>query len=56
MQLDADGQHDPADAKRLVDLVADGTADLVVGSRFESTIERCESSAATRSVGCAGSA
>ena len=38
VQLDADGQHDPADAKRLVDLVADGTADLVVGSRFETTI------------------
>ncbi|MGZ4706890.1 MAG: glycosyltransferase family 2 protein, partial [Acidimicrobiales bacterium] len=39
VQLDADGQHDPADAKRLVDLVADGTADLVVGSRFESDYE-----------------
>jgi glycosyltransferase involved in cell wall biosynthesis len=39
VQLDADGQHDPADAKRLVDLVADGTADLVVGSRFEAGYE-----------------
>ena len=68
VQLDADGQHDPADAKRLVDLVADGTADLVVGSRFETTIGRREGTrkrggdedpparAATRSVGSAGSA
>ncbi len=39
VQLDADGQHDPADAKRLVDLVADGTADLVVGSRFDQNLE-----------------
>lgn len=36
VQLDADGQHEPAEAKHLLDRVRDDTADLVVGSRFES--------------------
>lgn len=36
LQLDADGQHEPADAKRLLDLVECDAADLVVGSRFGS--------------------
>ncbi|MBS1837455.1 MAG: glycosyltransferase family 2 protein [Actinobacteria bacterium] len=36
IQLDADGQHEPAEARRLLDQVRDGSADLVVGSRFES--------------------
>ena len=34
IQLDADGQHEPADAKRLLDRVESDDADLVVGSRF----------------------
>lgn len=36
VQLDADGQHEPAEAKRLLDRVADGGADLAIGSRFAS--------------------
>lgn len=36
VQLDADGQHEPAEAKRLLDRVADHEADLAVGSRFGS--------------------
>jgi glycosyltransferase involved in cell wall biosynthesis len=36
LQLDADGQHEPAEAQRLLDRVQSGEADLVVGSRFES--------------------
>lgn len=34
LQLDADGQHDPADGRRLVDRLNDESADIVVGSRF----------------------
>jgi glycosyltransferase involved in cell wall biosynthesis len=34
VQVDADGQHEVADAKRLVDAIVDGDADLVIGSRF----------------------
>ncbi len=34
VQIDADGQHEVADAKRLVEGVTEGGADLVVGSRF----------------------
>lgn len=33
VQLDADGQHEPLEAKRLLDRVVDG-ADLAIGSRF----------------------
>lgn len=36
LQLDADGQHEPAEAQRLLDRVQSSEADLVVGSRFES--------------------
>lgn len=36
LQLDADGQHEPTEAKLLLDRVRDGDADLAVGSRFES--------------------
>lgn len=35
LQLDADGQHEPAEAQRLLDRVQSGDADLVVGSRFQ---------------------
>lgn len=34
VQLDADGQHEPSDAARLLARVEGGEADLVVGSRF----------------------
>lgn len=33
-QMDADGQHDPADLPRLLAPVLRGEADLVIGSRF----------------------
>jgi hypothetical protein len=32
--MDADGQHDPREIPMLIQPVEDGTADLVVGSRF----------------------
>jgi glycosyltransferase involved in cell wall biosynthesis len=38
VQVDADGQHEVTEAKRLVDLVEAG-ADLAVGSRFEAGYE-----------------
>ncbi len=34
VQLDGDGQHDPADITRLLDVVQRGDADLCIGSRF----------------------
>lgn len=34
VQLDADGQHDPLEAKRLLERVRTGGADVAVGSRF----------------------
>lgn len=34
IQIDGDGQHDPADISRLVKLIEDGSADMVIGSRF----------------------
>jgi glycosyltransferase involved in cell wall biosynthesis len=34
VQLDADGQHDPADLRVLLDPVLSGSADIVVGTRF----------------------
>jgi len=39
VQIDADGQHDPSSAQRLLQPVVDGNADLVVGSRFSSGYE-----------------
>ena len=33
-QLDADGQHDPADVPRLLEPLRRGEADVVIGSRF----------------------
>jgi glycosyltransferase involved in cell wall biosynthesis len=35
--LDGDGQHDPADLQRMVAPILDGSADLVVGSRYTDT-------------------
>jgi len=32
--LDSDGQHDPADIPALVEPIADGSADIAIGSRF----------------------
>ena len=34
VMLDGDGQHDPDDISLLIDPVLDGSADLVIGSRF----------------------
>ena len=34
VQMDGDGQHDPAYARALVDKVASGEADMCIGSRF----------------------
>jgi glycosyltransferase involved in cell wall biosynthesis len=34
LQVDADGQHDPHEAARLLAHLDDGSADIVVGSRF----------------------
>ncbi len=34
VQLDGDGQHEPADTPRLLDVVARGDADVALGSRF----------------------
>ena len=34
VQVDADGQHDPADVQRLVDGLAAEQADVVIGARF----------------------
>lgn len=34
VQMDADGQHDPADVPRLMAPLREGAADVVIGSRF----------------------
>jgi glycosyltransferase involved in cell wall biosynthesis len=34
VQVDGDGQHDPAEIARLLDPILDGRADMVVGTRF----------------------
>jgi hypothetical protein len=34
VQLDADGQHDPADISRVLDRVTSGACDICIGSRF----------------------
>ncbi|OIQ93364.1 undecaprenyl-phosphate mannosyltransferase [mine drainage metagenome] len=34
IQVDADGQHDPADVQRLVDALGTEQADVIVGARF----------------------
>lgn len=34
VQLDADGQHSPADVPRLLAVLAEGEADVVIGARF----------------------
>jgi glycosyltransferase involved in cell wall biosynthesis len=34
VQVDGDGQHDPSEIGRLLEPILDGTADMVVGSRF----------------------
>ena len=39
MQVDADGQHAPEDARRLLDPVQRGDADVVIGSRFAAGYE-----------------
>jgi len=37
VQVDADGQHDPADVVRVVDALAAEAADVVIGARFAGT-------------------
>ncbi|GAB2465193.1 glycosyltransferase family 2 protein [Xylanimonas ulmi] len=37
IQLDADGQHDPADVPRLLAAMREHSADLVIGARFAGT-------------------
>lgn len=34
IQIDGDGQHNPKDLSRLIDLIAKNEADMVIGSRF----------------------
>jgi glycosyltransferase involved in cell wall biosynthesis len=34
IQIDADGQHDPADLEKIIDVLKNGDADCCVGSRF----------------------
>ena len=34
LQIDADGQHDPAEVRHLVDVMAETQADVVIGARF----------------------
>lgn len=34
VQLDADGQHDPGSIRGLLDVLKDGSCDVVIGSRF----------------------
>lgn len=34
VQIDGDGQHDPADLKQLLSVLVDSGADMVIGSRF----------------------
>jgi glycosyltransferase involved in cell wall biosynthesis len=34
LQVDGDGQHDPSYAERLLEVVADGSADVAIGSRW----------------------
>jgi glycosyltransferase involved in cell wall biosynthesis len=48
VQVDGDGQHDPAQLPRILGPVLDGSADLVVGSRFAGPSAAFRSSAARR--------
>ena len=34
IQVDADGQHDPKYINKMVDIINDGQADMIIGSRF----------------------
>ncbi|MBW2195420.1 MAG: glycosyltransferase family 2 protein [Deltaproteobacteria bacterium] len=43
VQLDGDGQHDPADIPRLLDVVVSGDAELALGSRFMKDTPRADS-------------
>jgi hypothetical protein len=40
IQMDGDGQHDPAYIKRLLQIVKSGEADVAIGSRFSSEEEK----------------
>src|SRR5947209_9856400 len=51
VQVDGDGQHDPAQLPKILQPVLDGGADLVVGSRFASRDAEAYRSSAVRRIG-----
>jgi glycosyltransferase involved in cell wall biosynthesis len=51
VQVDGDGQHDPAELPKILAPVLSGEADLVVGSRFASNTAAAYRSSALRRVG-----
>lgn len=53
VRIDADGQHNPADLPRLLDIVRRQQADVVIGSRFEHASSQRVTSAPRR-FGCWG--
>ena len=48
--LDADGRHDPAEARPLLDLIASARADVVIGSRYKQSGARYKVPFARRTV------
>ena len=51
VQVDGDGQHDPAELPKILEPVLAGEADLVVGSRFAQTTPEAYRSSAARRIG-----
>ena len=51
VQVDGDGQHDPAELPKILEPVLAGAADLVVGSRFAAAGDEAFRSSAARRVG-----
>jgi glycosyltransferase involved in cell wall biosynthesis len=51
VQVDGDGQHDPAELPKILEPLLAGEADLVVGSRFAQRMGDAYRSSATRRVG-----
>lgn len=51
LRIDGDGQHDPLEAKTLVEAVVSGDADVAVGSRFLDSASSAFRSTALRRVG-----
>lgn len=48
VQFDGDGQHDVRYVKKIIKPIMDGTADMVIGSRFVEKIDTFKSSASRR--------